>query len=222
MNEPFIRIGIAEDQLLFRESIVGILNQSADMQVVLEAGNGQELLQALQAAAQRPDVILMDLSMPVMNGVDATGQIRSLYPEMRVIILSVHGEERNVARMVAIGIHGFVAKNAGLVELKKAIRSACTNGYYFNEAVMRVLQNGLPHSKMAKDAALAEQLTPREKEVLQLICREYSTKDIARFLFLSERTVEGHRNHLLEKTGAKNSAGLVVYAFRHHLVDLDL
>jgi DNA-binding CsgD family transcriptional regulator len=75
---------------------------------------------------------------------------------------------------------------------------------------------------MAKDAALAEQLTPREKEVLQLICREYSTKDIARSLFLSERTVEGHRNHLLEKTGAKNIAGLVVYAFRHHLVDLDL
>lgn len=218
-----ILIAVADDQVLFRESLVQTIGLFNNMEVMIEADNGQQLLQKIDAGERKPGIVLLDLNMPLMNGIEATKKLHALYPDIKIIVLSVHGDEKHVARMVQLGINGFVAKNAGLAELRRAIEAAYYNGFYFNEAVVKVLQGGMPvlTTRPAAGNNALLQLTRREKEILTLICRELNTSEIASRLYVSKRTVEGHRNHLLEKTGARNIAGLVLFALKHKLVDVD-
>lgn len=221
MNENMIRVAIAEDQRLFRECLVSILNATEHLRVVVEAANGKELLVQLTTQSSLPDVVLLDLTMPEMNGLETTQHLKKDYPSIKIVILSVHSEERHIVRMVGMGVSGYLLKNSELSEVTRAVEAVHEKGYYFNDSVLRAMQAGMSQQQQ-KQYDPKTPLTAREKEVLELICRERTTPEIAEQLFLSVRTVDGHRNNLLEKTGARNTAGLVLYAIRHGLVAFDV
>lgn len=215
-----IHVAIADDQLLFRECLASNLKKFTDLDVYLEVSDGTELLEHIASSGRFPDVVLMDLKMPNMNGLETTQKLRELSPEACIIILSTHSEDEYVSRMIQQGINGYLAKNSTLEEVHLAIREAYENKFYFNDVVKRVLQSG-GLGKRKKIAGIDREsfFTNREKEILELVCQEYTTPEIAGKLFLSIRTVDGHRNRLLEKTGAKNTAGLVMFAIRNRLVE---
>lgn len=216
MSEDTIYVAIAEDQKLFRECLVSLLNGFDRIKVNVEASNGKELLDLLYVAAPTPQVVLLDLTMPEMNGLDTTRQLKKLFPQLKIIILSVHSEERHIVHMVGEGVNGYLVKNAELTEVVQAVEAVHEKGFYFNESVLRNIHSGLNH-KIEKSYNPNSPITAREREILELICQEHTTQEIAEKLFLSGRTVDGHRNNLLEKTGARNTAGLVIYALRHNL-----
>ncbi|MBS1665471.1 MAG: response regulator transcription factor [Bacteroidetes bacterium] len=216
-----IRVAIADDQLLFRECLTSNLKNFDNIKVVAEVGTGRELIEWVTSPNPSPDVVLMDLMMPEMNGLEATRRLRKCLPDVKIVILSVHGDEKYVAHMVKHGINGYMAKNTTLEELYKAITTVHQTGFYFNEMVIRVLHSGqLDRKGRATPFEMTLNLTRREIEILELICREYTTPEIAEKLFLSVRTVDGYRNSLLVKTAAKNTAGLVVFAFKNRLVNV--
>ncbi|MBC8987539.1 response regulator transcription factor [Pedobacter sp. N36a] len=223
MNK-LIKIAVTDDQVMFRECLVNNIKSFGNMEVMFEAGNGLELLKAMnECGDDKPDIVLMDLNMPEMNGMEATKQLKIAFPDVRVIVLSVHGEEKHVSRMIQQGVNGYIAKNSELSELKNAIETTYHNGFYFNEMVLKTLQSGkLLHKTSLRGFDASSSLTQREKEILGLICEELTTPEIADKLSISLRTVDGHRNNLLVKTGAKNVAGLVVFAFKHKIIDTDI
>lgn len=220
MGPNVIRVAIAEDQRLFRECLIPILNNFENIEVVFEASNGKEMLTQLRQSPVVPHVVLLDLTMPEMNGLETTEVLKKEFPDLKIIILSVHNEERHIVRMVGMGVHGYLVKNAELTEVRSAIESVYEKGFYFNETVLKALQNGMTQKK-TKHFEVETALTPREKEVLLLICKEFTTPEIADKLYLSVRTVDGHRNNLLEKTGSRNTAGLVLYAIKNGLATYD-
>jgi DNA-binding NarL/FixJ family response regulator len=220
MEHPTIQLAVADDQLLFRQCLVSNVNMLQQVRVIMEAENGQQLISLLKTAETQPDVILLDLNMPGMNGVETTEKIRSAFAGMKIIILSVHSEPRHVIYMIEKGINGYLSKHSSLDEVSKAINAVYRNGFYLSEALMKSIQQGLPQKNRKFYFDVLETLTRREKEVLELICKEHTTPEIAHQLFLSERTVEGHRNNLLLKTGARNTAGLVIFALRNKLIEL--
>ncbi len=221
MSEDTIHVAIAEDQRLFRECLVSLLNDIERIQVIIEASNGKDLLEKLYNASPTPQVVLLDLTMPEMNGLDTTRHLKKLFPQMKIIILSVHSEERHIVHMVGEGVNGYLVKNSELSEVIQAVKAVHEKGFYFNESILRAIHSGMGN-KHEKSYNPNSPLTAREKEILELICQEYTTQEIADKLFLSGRTVDGHRNNLLEKTGARNTAGLVIYALRHELFRFNL
>jgi DNA-binding NarL/FixJ family response regulator len=216
MSEDTIHVAIAEDQRLFRECLVSLLNGLDRIQVGIEASNGKDLLDQLDSATPTPHVVLLDLTMPEMNGLDTTRQLKKSFPDIKIIILSVHSEERHIVHMVGEGVNGYLVKNSELSEVINAVKAVHQKGFYFNESVMRAIHSGMGN-KHEKSYNPNSPLTAREKQILELICHEHTTQEIADKLFLSVRTVDGHRNNLLEKTGARNTAGLVIYALRNDL-----
>ncbi|MBN8679586.1 MAG: response regulator transcription factor [Chitinophagales bacterium] len=221
MSEDAIYVAIAEDQRLFRECLVSLLNGFDRIKVNVEAANGKELLESLYTAAPTPQVVLLDLTMPEMNGLETTRQLKKLFPQMKIIILSVHSEERHIVHMVGEGVNGYLVKNSELTEVVHAVQAVHEKGFYFNESMLRAIHSGMAH-KHEKSYNPNSPITAREKEILELICQEHTTQEIAEKLFLSVRTVDGHRNNLLEKTGARNTAGLVIYALRNDLFKFNL
>jgi DNA-binding NarL/FixJ family response regulator len=221
MSEDAIYVAIAEDQRLFRECLVSLLNGFERIKVNVEAANGKELLESLYAAAPTPQVVLLDLTMPEMNGLETTRQLKKLFPQMKIIILSVHSEERHIVHMVGEGVNGYLVKNSELTEVVHAVQAVHEKGFYFNESMLRAIHSGMAH-KYEKSYNPNSPITAREKEILELICQEHTTQEIAEKLFLSVRTVDGHRNNLLEKTGSRNTAGLVIYALRNDLFKFNL
>lgn len=224
METKNINIAIADDQVLFRKGLVSILEREPDFNFLFEADNGQMLLDFLSSTEILPDIIILDLSMPVLNGVDAMKIIHKNYPGIKVIVLSVYSENRFVTHLLDLGISGYLFKNAEPDEVKSAIRHVLEKELFFNEA----LKQALIHKVNSKRTKIFIQnnapslLSPREIEVLKLICDQKTTTEISEELFISVRTVDGHRNNLIEKTGVKNTAGLVVYAVKNRLIDLNL
>lgn len=209
-----MRIALVDDHALFRKGMQAILGGIDDMEVVLEADHGQDFLDQLKDTPV--DVVLMDLEMPEMDGMEATKILRSDYPDVRVLILSMHSDEKFIIKLMELGAHGYLLKTAQPDEIEVAIRSTMESGYYFTELVSKVMLHGLVQRKKVQPTFNTQaQLSQREQEVLLHICKELTTPEIAEALFLSPRTVEGHRNNLMQKTGAKNTAGLVVYAIKN-------
>ena len=206
-----IRLALADDQALFRRGLAMLLRDMSDVRVTFECANGEELLQGLR---NNPvDIVLLDLEMPEMDGMEAMKLIRRDHPEVKVIVLSMHGEEKFIVHLMELGANGYVVKTAEPDEIENAVRAVATSGYHFSEMVGRVMLQGLVNKeKLRPTFNEVEALTEREQEVLRLICQELTTTEIAGKLFLSPRTVEGHRNNILLKTGARNTAGIVVYA----------
>jgi two-component system, NarL family, response regulator DegU len=206
-----IRLAIADDQPLFRRAFVLLLRDMPDVQVMFDSANGEEMLIGLKGNAV--DIVLLDLEMPVMDGVETLRSIREEHPQVKVIVLSTHDDEASIVRMMELGASGYVLKTAEPDEVENAIRSVKESGYYFSDLVGRVMLQGLVKKEKVKPVYNeVDPLTERELEVLRAICQEMTTTEIAGKLFLSPRTVEFHRNNILLKTGARNVAGLVVYA----------
>lgn len=215
-----MRIALADDHTLFRKGMQKLIDELPGKQVVYDAANGAELLQWLDATSDKPDVILMDLNMPKMNGIEATRIIHNKYPDIKIIVLTVYDEEQFIVRLVECGADGYLFKNAEIAEVEKAIHDVISNGFYFNDKMLNAIRKGpaLKNKNISFNSKV--NLTRREQEILKLICNELTATEIADKLFISTRTVDGHRQNLLDKIGARNTAGLVIYAIKNKLLDL--
>lgn len=210
-----IRVLVVDDHTLVRSGMGALIAQLQGVEVVGEAADGREALHLVER--HRPHVVLMDISMPELNGLEATERIARRFPETRVILLSMHSDEGYVARALAVGAAGYVLKNADAVELELAIRAVGRGDSYLSPAVARqVVRDGV-----RADTAGRRALTPRQREILQLIAEGSSTKQIAAKLGLSVKTVETHRAKLMERLDIHDVAGLVRYAIRVGLVASD-
>ena len=217
-----ISIILADDEELFRKGISFLLKREKNIDVIFEASNGSELIEYLSANSKLPDIILMDLKMPFLNGVESTRIIHANYPNIRIIALTSYNTNSFIANMIQVGAASYLVKNATPKEMIHTVNEVFNNGFFYNDNVLKVIKKGiLPKSEIKNTTLEDDLLTIREKEVLQLICLQLSSSEIAEKLFLSIRTVEGHRNKLCSKTKSKNIAGLVVYAIQNNIVDID-
>jgi DNA-binding NarL/FixJ family response regulator len=220
-----IELLIVDDHKLFRQSLRLMLQQKLKGIKITEATNGKALLEILEKRKFKPDIILMDLEMPVMDGVDTIHYLlnRKKFKDLKIIVLTMHDDERFVLKLLEEGIQGYILKDADAEEMIKAIKSVIDGQYYVSQhtfdAIRRDIVTGSRFkSKMSPPSEL---LTTREEEILLLICKEYTNKEMADALNLSVRTIDGHRNRVLKKTGMKNTAGLVKYALRTGFYSLD-
>jgi DNA-binding NarL/FixJ family response regulator len=216
-----IKIVVADDEDLFRNGISYLL-MAHDFDVIYEASNGKDLLQFLHNTTQYPDVILMDIKMPLLNGVEARKQITNQYPDINIVALSSYITSTFISNMLRVGAASYIPKNASPEEMITTINKVVETGYYYNNFMRQYIsQDKLSTVTNAKTIFDDNLLTKREYEILLLICKQKSAGEIAELLDLSPRTVEGHRNNLLIKTESKNVAGLVVYALRNNFISLD-
>jgi DNA-binding NarL/FixJ family response regulator len=215
-----IKLAIADDHELFRKGFMAMLSGIPDFEFVLEAANGQELLDNLPTCT--PDIVLMDLQMPVMDGMKASELLIEKYPDIKVIVVSMYDEDRFVLHMLEKGVHGYLLKDTSPDEVEKAIRQVNNEGHYFNNFVSLVMHRKMINRPSNKQPFFANStsvgLSNREQEVLLLLCDGLSTSEISEKLFISGRTVEGHRLRILEKTGTKNTAAAVAFAYKNHLI----
>jgi len=222
MNE-MIKIAIADDEVLFRQGIAFILNKEANFDIVIQAADGVDLLAQLEASNELPEIILMDLKMPNLNGIETTKIIKKEYPNIKIIAITSYYSKPFISNMIATGAVAYLAKNTPPKEVVTTVNAVAEKGFCYNDNVMQVIQENMlnPDAKNTKSYFDLDYLTKREAEVLKLICAQCTTNEIAEELFISPRTVEGHRNNLLLKTESKNVAGLVVFAFQHKIVALE-
>ena len=219
--QQIINVALVDDQVLFREGIASLIKNEAGLSLVAEADSGLDFLSALKNMDELPDVLLMDMEMPGMDGMQLNDELRKTFPSVKVIVLSVHAGERLMARMIHAGACGYLLKNCNKDELVNAIRSVFNNGFYITSAVLKAIQSPAANAKgITNIQSIPIDITQREKEVLQLICEEFSNVEIAEKLFISVRTVDGHRNNLLAKTGCHNTAGLVLFAVKYRIFEL--
>lgn len=216
-----IKLALCDDHTLFRVGMATILGQVQDFELILEASNGQELIDRI--ARKTPDVVLLDLQMPVMDGTATADYMREHYPLVKIVVLTMHDEDRMVLHLLEKGVSGYLLKDAEAGEVEKAVRKVMDEGVYLNEFVSRAMLRKMTNKTRVDKPINAFYnskilLSEREKEVLVLICEGLSTNEISEKIFLSPRTVEGHRLRILEKTGTKNTAGMVAYAFKNSLV----
>jgi DNA-binding NarL/FixJ family response regulator len=216
-----IKIVLVDDEVLFRKGIAYLLQNEKNIEVVFEAENGAELIDYLRVTHDFPDVILMDLKMPILNSVEATKIINKEFPNLKIIALTSYNTEAFIANIIDVGASSYIVKNATPAQMLHAINEVYSKGFYYDDVVYSVIQKGITANSGIKSNLDSDFLTKREAEILQLICEQMSSIEIGEKLFISSRTVEGHRNNILLKTGCKNIAGLVVYAIKNKLVALD-
>ena len=210
-----IRVLLVDDQAIVRAGIRAMLRDLDEIEVVGEASNGQEALAMIDSS--RPDVLLMDLAMPVMNGLEATAVLAREAPNLRVIIISVHTGEDYVERALRLGAAGYLAKDTNAHELELAIRTVADGETYVAPSIS--MQVVVEHYRQpGRDAGAADALTPRQQEVLKWIAEGKATKEIARILGISVKTVETHRTQLMERLHIHHTVGLVRYAMRAGLI----
>lgn len=213
-----INIVLTDDHALFRNGLRMLLSAYEGFAITGEASNGNELLKILKN--RNVDVILLDISMPEMDGIEAADIIAKDYPDVQIITLSMFGEEDYYFKMVSLGVKGFLLKNSSIDEVALAIRTVADGGSYFSGELLSSLVNSLQyannHSAEEDDSSLSE----REKEILFQICKGLSNQEIGDKLFISKRTVDKHRANILAKTSCKNTANLVVYAIKNELVEI--
>ncbi|WP_281232169.1 response regulator transcription factor [Flavobacterium gelatinilyticum] len=217
-----IKIALVDDEVLFRKGIAFLLQREDNIDVIFEASNGEELISKLHNNEEKPDIIIMDLKMPVLNGVEATKIIRKSFPDIKIIALTSYDSKSFIANMIQVGAVAYLIKNTTPKDLITTINEVNKKGFYYNENVLKTIQETIVSSKNSKGNLETSFLSPREVEILQLICQQKTTSEIAEHLFLSPRTIEGHRNNLLLKTESRNIAGLVVYAIQNEIAVLSL
>lgn len=215
-----IKVAIADDHKIFRKGVILSLRPYSNIKFVLEAENGQELIDNLPLAPEQPDVILMDLRMPQKDGIETTKIVAKQYPHIHIIALTMYEDERFVSHMMEIGANGYLLKSADPAEIKKAIMEVMSKGYYLNNFVNRILlKKSHSRQKLAPSISNEITLSDREREVVKYICMEFTASEIAQKLEVSPRTVEAIKDRLMERFGAKNTAGLVFFAVKNHLID---
>lgn len=211
-----IRVLIADDHTLVRESLVGLLQSEGDVRVVAQAADGIDTIE--KALAVHPDVVVADLSMPRLGGIEVVRRLREALPDVRVLVLTMHQEDEYVLQAVRAGASGYLVKDSAGAELLAAIRNLHAGRGHFGPQAARTLAQQLQHPERTLDDPYGR-LTPREREVFHLIAEGHTTKEIARKLDISVKTAENHRARVLDKSGVRNTAELVRYALRKGLLD---
>ena len=214
-----IKVGIVDDEKLFIKGMKSLLEHDPELKVTLEASNGVELIEKLIADVGSVDVILLDLAMSVMDGVDTLLKIINLGLPVKIIILTSHYNDSMIIKLLDEGAMGFLAKNEHPSVVIDTIKGVYNKSFHINDHILQLIRN---RRLVAKKKNFNMPLSSREIEVLRLICQEQTNKEIADQLFISPRTVEGHRKSILEKTQCKNTVGLVIYAIEHNLLEVKI
>lgn len=212
-----LRILIGDDHTLFRHGLRKILEDRRDWEVVAEAGDGRQAIQ--QAVAERPDVVLLDVGMPLLNGIEAARQILRRLPEVRVLILSMHAEEAYVVQALQAGARGYLLKDSAATDLISGISAVITGKSYFSPAVAQVMLDD--YVRRLAEQGITDRfdgLSEREREVMQLVAEGRSSKEIAEVLSIAPSTVETHRAHIFQKLDVHNTAELVLFAVRRGII----
>lgn len=211
-----LKILIVDDHKLFREGLKLLLGNLDEIGEVWEASDGEIFLNMIKTCT--PDLVLMDIEMPVINGIQATIKALEKYPDMKIMALSMYGDEEYFQKMIDAGVCGFLLKNSEFSEVRKAILTAADGNNYFTEEILYRLVNRMKSKTQQNEPEVT--LSEREVEVLQLICKGLSNQEIADKLFISKRTVDHHRASLLTKTDTRNTASLVIFAIKHKMVEI--
>ncbi len=214
------KIAIVDDHAMFRKGLTALINLFPNHVVVLEAANGKDFIEQLQPGLL-PDIVLLDISMPVMDGYMTANWINNHYPEMKILALSTMESDAAIIKMIKAGAKGYILKDAEPAELKQAFDEVFSRGYFYNEIVTRKVMNAVSDLIDDKNALNTfAKLSEREIQFLKLACTELAYKEIAVEMNVSARTVEGYRDSLCEKLGLKTRVGLAMYAIKHNLVQL--
>jgi DNA-binding NarL/FixJ family response regulator len=215
-----IQVLIAEDHQLVREGIHALLEKAGDIRIVGEASNGKEAIDLVQEL--KPDVLVMDIMMPRLNGIQAAEYIRDLKLPTRILILSMYSDAGFVHRALQCGVTGYVLKSSVSDELLQAVRSVAGGNMFLSSQISEIVENSVAHPGTAgKEEDPFSILSPREKEIVQLIAEEHTSVEIGKILFISDKTVEKHRSRIMDKLKVRNLAGLVRLAIKYRLVDLE-
>ncbi|MCC6724179.1 MAG: response regulator transcription factor [Saprospiraceae bacterium] len=206
----------ADDHQIFRDSLKLLFDFEEDIEVIGEASNGTQVMEALKTL--QPDIILMDVSMNGMGGVETSRLVKQKYPQIKILILSMNSEREHILGALEAGVDGYLLKSAGKNEVLRAIRTVFEGSSYYSKVVTDEIVNQLNQLHQPKKIKTGEALSAREIEILSLIAKQFSSTEIAKQLFISVRTVDAHRRNMLEKLGLKNAAGLVKYAIEHGLI----
>jgi len=213
-----IRVAIADDHKIFRRGVILSLKPYHNIEFVLEAENGEELIQGVEKA--KPDIVLMDLKMPVKDGIETTKYLNKHFPEIRILILTMYEDERFVGHLMDSGANGYLLKSTDPEEIKQGITDVMRTGFYLNNFVNRVLiKKNYARQKFNPNLNSEVVISDKEKEVLSLVCLEYTAQEIAQKMDISARTVEAIKDRLMERFGVKNSVGLVFFAMKNGLID---
>lgn len=218
MIPPMINIAIADDHKIFRKGVILSLKNYSNIRFILEAENGEELIKGIEK--EQPDIVLMDLKMPVKDGIETTKYLNKHFPAVRILILTMFEDERFVGHLMDSGANGYLLKNTEPAEIKQGIMDVMKTGFYLNNFVNRILIKK-NYSKQKFNPNLNSEIvvSDREKEVLTLVCMEYTAHEIAQKMDISARTVEAIKDRLMERFGVKNSVGLVFFAMKNSLID---
>ena len=214
-----ITVAIVDDHKMFRDGVASILNHEKDLKVIWTAANSQETLEQIEKVF--PDVLLMDITLGKESGITLTTLLIDKYPKLKTLAISMHYEDNYIVKILEEGAKGYLLKDAGGVEMINAIRTVAGGDTYYSNNVSQVLLKHISKGTRPKDKNIKIPITKREKEILRLIAQEYSNPEIAKELFISIRTVDTHRRNLLDKLQVKNTAGLVKYAYKLGLVEID-
>ena len=216
-----IPVFIVDDHQVVREGILSLIRENQRFQVVGEAGNGKEALTLIEELQEKPRVVLMDINMPVMDGITCTENLHKIYAgQIKVLVLSMVKQSIHIRKMLQAGASGYILKNCDKVELYQAIEAVNQDQTYFSQDVSNEVMNEMVKAKSANHTP-AVVLSKREKEVLNLIVKDMSNQEIADKLHISIRTVESHKQNLISKTATNNVAGLVVFAIKNKLVQIE-
>lgn len=214
-----IKIVLADDEELFRVGMFHILSSDEAIEIVYQASNGRELMDYLHTAKELPDLVIMDIKMPEFNGVEATKLVSSQFPKVGIIALTTYNTKPFIRNMIDVGASAYLVKNSPTENVLQTIKQVFKNGFYYDTFVLDALKVSKNKHKLESLSVFDESfITQRESEVLEQICLQRTSQEIAEKFFISKRTVEVHRKNLLEKTGAKNLAGLVIFAIKNNLV----
>ncbi|WP_302304965.1 response regulator transcription factor [Culturomica massiliensis] len=214
-----LNLYLVDDHKLFREGLKLLLSTQDFVKHIYEASNGREFIENLPLT--ECDVVLMDIEMPEMNGIEATREALHLHPELKIIVLSMYGDEQYYYQMIDAGAKGFMLKNTGIENVIKGIQKVAAGENFFSEELLfNILNNMRDNSKTTADVPDNE-LSDREMEILYHVCKGESNQEIAEALFISKRTVDKHRANLLSKTGCRNTAALVMYAIKNKMIEVN-
>lgn len=212
-----IKLAVVEDQQLFRQGLLALLKEFPEMDVVIEAENGKDFM--MQVKRNVPQVVILDLEMPEMDGFETTSYINQRYPSVKIIILTQHNSEEFIHKLIKRGAHGFLLKNNDIEIIVDAIYAVIGNGYYFNEKISKSVVKGLMFKRKISPRFKKVFLTEKELEILELVCKENTNIQIADKLAIDTKTVETHKRNIIIKTNSKNIIGAVMYAVNNNLVE---
>ncbi|MBN1791974.1 MAG: response regulator transcription factor [Bacteroidales bacterium] len=209
-----IYVSIVDDHELFRDGLKLVLTQLSQDFSISEASNGQEFIKSLNDRV--PDIVLMDINMPELNGRETTKRALEMYPDLKIVAVTMYGEENYYMQMIEAGVKGIILKKSGKYELEQAIQEVLGGGSFFSQEIMRKMAMRLNR----KNSNKYKTLTERELEVLVMVCNGLANNEIAEKLFISPKTMEVHKSNIFKKTGVKNSAQLVIYAIKNGFIEI--